>query len=404
MRILVVLGMTASALAAQVVELSPIVGGTTQNFLFNVSVGSPGQVLSLLGDPSTQGVFISDSKLACAGDTNARRNHHCDLAYKPEDSSSLNHTGVTYKTAKDQAEGEWVRDVLGLDDGTELPSVEFGLFNGAPWVPTLGYGFTDGHADNQGFPAVSANRTFAAYLAERGLINRESFSIFHKSANTSDTHGWSFIYGGYDAAKMGKNTTVNISGVTGKWPTSIGTVPLHSLTLKTSNGSQSLLEGSSHQASFAYNGWQSSISLAQNGADTIKGVGCAGEKDELLFDFGNGVEIPVPLSAIQTETHDGECISDVGGQYNDTGVVVIGLNVLHYIYAEYDSYNHKVTLARTQFNDKSDIRDYPASEREPAGNRTNETTDTGAGGKKSSAVRSITAWGAIAAAAAAAIL
>ncbi|KAI5246530.1 acid protease [Aureobasidium subglaciale] len=192
---------------AKTVELalmSSVGGKDGQGYYTNISVGTPGQLHTVLVDTGSGLTILPASNASFC------ESHACDLGTFDSSNSS------TFKTTHHEAlsiqyvdwsffEGDYFTDVVQLSDAV-ISNVTMGLakrvgLSFAPYAGTLGLG-TD-RSDDSSKPEVPS---FVESLARAGAISSRLYSIY---LNTLDQYG-SILFGGVDNDKYnGPLTTLN---------------------------------------------------------------------------------------------------------------------------------------------------------------------------------------------------
>ncbi|KAK6363375.1 hypothetical protein TWF730_000807 [Orbilia blumenaviensis] len=208
--------------------------------LVNVTVGTPGQLLSLRIQTGASDIYVPDAKAAdcedykltkpptlypCKGSTGGgfRRNYSSSFKLIEENGFNVKYSDDEYYNEPPYyiyggpygyAKGDYVKDVLVLGDGSSNPfnskkaldpfqfAVATELSDGNIDGGVLGLGVKSKEAIANG---AKLYPTYMEELLDRGLISSPTFSIYIYPANDKSTYDGSLIFGGYMDTKTRTN-------------------------------------------------------------------------------------------------------------------------------------------------------------------------------------------------------
>ncbi|CDK26350.1 unnamed protein product [Kuraishia capsulata CBS 1993] len=359
-----------------------VLNNAVTHYQLNISIGTPPQDFLVVLDTGSSDLFVfEDGSEGCSQAANATSTETTatNLVYGSTPSAYIDATvsgcgGVggfdanasstfnknetsfadyfNYKNGT----GYWAYDVVSVNN-VSVGEMSFGVY-AANFTPVLGIGPIGGELSYVTYPDNETYQNLPMKMAEQGLINTPSYSIF--LANSEKNEG-SILFGGVDSSKYdGDLITVKSAGsaditsnYAGSWSITLSEITLQKndeaavfaegryLALLKSSAAFSTFPSALYDNlhNFTNATWDEDIDQYYYDCDQISNT-------TLTFDF-TGAKIQVPLTSLVFK-HAGKCISGIKTHYdyNYDAYFSLGDDFLRNAYVVYDLHNYEISLAQ----------------------------------------------------------
>lgn len=332
-----------------------------QEYLINITVGTPGQQLGVTLDTGSSDLWIPSATFC--------NSNQCDFgSFDPSKSSTYETVdaggfNITYAAPGDSDAGDWASDSVTLGGSQAIKNQTFGLSDAGYDVHgVMGIGF-----DQHETTAPNGERTYPTVvdnMVQNGLINRKAYSLYLNSYNQS--YG-SIVFGGVDTTKY---TGDLVALPLQPGPNDEGTieffVTLSKVTFTDAKGASTVLTPDDYAQSVLLDSGTSYTALTNDVIDKLaSGMGAVSIDDNydmavpcgfantnatISYTFGgsDGPTVVVPMSETIGTSQENECVFGFGPAIG--GISILGDTFLRSAYVVFDIDNAVVAIAQAAEN------------------------------------------------------